>query len=89
MQQQIEAIAQRDDASESLTCLCELFLSMLDNLKGKLSDVSFGETLDAVCSKFESNPEKLKVATVLDVLLTASLYYKKAHLFNAWIWAKY
>lgn len=89
MQQQIEEIAQRDDVSESLTCLCELFLSMLDNLKGKLSDVSFGETLDAVCSKFESNPEKLKVVTVLDVLLTTSLYYKKAHLFNAWIWAKY
>ena len=53
MQQQIEAIAQRDDVSESLTCLCELFFSMLDNLKGKLSDVSFLKTLDTTCSTLE------------------------------------
>ena len=89
MQQQIEAIAQRDDVSESLTCLCELFLSMLDNLKGNISDVSFLKTLDITCSTLESKSEKLRIATVLDVLLTTSLYYQKAHLFNAWIWTKY
>lgn len=89
IQQQIGAIAQRDDVSESLTCLCELFLSMLENLKGNVSDASFLETLDAACNTLESKPEKLRIATVLDVLLTTSLYYQKAHLFNAWIWTKY
>lgn len=88
MQQQVEAIAQRDDVSESLTCLCELFLSMLDNLKGNVSDASFLETLDATCNTLESKPEKLRIATVLDVLLTTSLYYQKARLY-LWRWATY
>ena len=88
MQQQVEVIAQREDVSESLTCLCELFLSMLENLKGNLSDASFLETLDTVCNKLESNPDKLKAATIIDVLLTASLYYQKARLY-LWRWATY
>lgn len=52
IQQQVEAIAQREDMPESLTCLCELFLSMLENLKGNLSDVSLLETLDTVCNRY-------------------------------------
>lgn len=88
IQQQVEAIAQRDDVSESLTCLCELFLSMLDNLKGNISDVSFLKTLDITCSTLESKSEKLRIATVLDVLLTTSLYYQKARLY-LWRWATY
>ena len=88
MQQQVEAIVQRDDVSESLTCLCELFLSMLDNLKGNISDVSFLKTLDITCSTLESKSEKLRIATVLDVLLTTSLYYQKARLY-LWRWATY
>ena len=81
MQQQVEAIAQREDLPESLTCLCELFLSMLENLKGNISDASFLETLDTACNKLETMPEKLKAATVVDVLLTTSFYYKKARLY--------
>lgn len=88
MQQQVEEIAQREDMSESLTCLCELFLSMLENLKGNLSDVSLLETLDTVCNKLESNPDKLKAVTIIDVLLTTSLYYQKARLY-VWRWATY
>lgn len=88
MQQQVEAIAQREDMPESLTCLCELFLSMLENLKGNVSDASFLETLDTTCSALESKPEKLRIATVLDVLLTTSLYYQKARLY-LWRWATY
>ncbi len=88
MQQQVEAIAQRDDLPESLTCSCELFLSMLENLKGNLSDASFLEILNTVCNKLEPNPDKLKAATVIDVLLTASLYYQKARLY-IWQWATY
>ena len=88
MQQQVEAIAQRDDLPGSLTCLCELFLSMLENLKGNISDASFLETLDTVCNNLESNPGKLKAATIIDVLLTASLYYQKARLY-VWRWATY
>lgn len=88
MQQQVEAIAQREDMPESLTCLCELFLSMLENLKGNLTDASFLETLDMVCNKLETKPEKQKAATIIDVLLTASLYYQKVRLY-VWRWATY
>lgn len=88
MQQQVEAIAQREDLPKSLTCLCELFLSMLENLKGNLSDASFLETLNTVCNKLETIPEKQKAAAVIDVLLTVSLYYQKARLY-IWRWATY
>ncbi len=88
MQQQVEAIAQREDLPKSLTCLCELFLSMLENLKGNLSDASFLGTLNTVCNKLETMPEKQKAAAVIDVLLTASLYYQKACLY-IWRWATY
>lgn len=79
MQQQIELITQRENIPESLACLCKLFLSTLENLKGTLSDASFLETLDKECSKLEAETEKSRIATVLDVLLTASIYFKKAH----------
>lgn len=88
MQQQVETIVQREDMPESLTGLCELFLSMLENLKGNVPDASFLETLDTVCNNLESNPDKLKAATIIDVLLTASLYYQKARLY-VWRWATY
>lgn len=88
MQQQVEEIAQREDLTESLTGLCGLFLSALENLKGNVSDTSFLETLDTVCNNLESNPDKLKAATIIDVLLTASLYYQKARLY-VWRWATY
>ena len=88
MQQQVEAIAQREDLPESLTGLCGLFLSALENLKGNVPDASFLETLDTVCNNLESNPDKLKAATIIDVLLTASLYYQKARLY-VWRWATY
>lgn len=88
MQRQVEIAAQQDDVPESFACLCELFLAMLDNLKGDLSDAYFLKTLDTVCNKLEMIPDKLKVATILDVLLTTSLYYQKARLY-LWQWSTY
>ena len=88
MQQHVGIAAQQDDVPESLTCLCRLFLSMLENLKGNLSDASFLKTLDKVCNELEANPERLRLVTIIDVLLTTSLYYQKACLY-LWQWNAY
>lgn len=88
MQQHVGIAAQQDDVPESLTCLCRLFLSMLENMKGNLSDASFLKTLDKVCNGLEANSEQLRAVMIIDVLLTTSLYYKKACLY-LWQWNAY
>ncbi len=84
IQEQIEGISQKVNVPAELASLCGLYLSALDNLKGDVTDSSFLRTLNETCDKLKENTEeRLRIATIIDVLLAASFYYKRAHLWSS------
>ena len=82
IQEQIEEISQEENIPAALTSLCGLYLSAMENLKGEVSDRSFLKILDETCKGLKLQEERLRIATILDVILAASFYYKKAHLWS-------
>lgn len=82
IQEQIEAIGQEENIPMALASLCGLYLSAMGNLKGEVSDRSFLKILDETCKGLKTQEERLRIATILDVILAASFYYKKAHLLS-------
>lgn len=74
---QLAEISKDEDVPEYLTDLSGLFLSLLDTLKGDISDTLFAEMLEDVCKSITDPDIEHKSAPVLDTLLTASYYYRR------------
>ena len=82
IQEQIEEISQEENIPAALTSLCGLYLSAMGNLKGEILDRSFLKILDETCKGLKLQEGRLRIATILDVILATSFYYKKAHLWS-------
>ena len=54
----------------------------MGNLKGEILDRSFLKILDETCKGLKLQEGRLRIATILDVILATSFYYKKAHLWS-------
>lgn len=74
---QLAEISKDEDVPEYLVDLSNLFLSLLDSLKGDISDALFAEMLEDVCKSIADQDIMCKSASVLDTLLTASYYYRR------------
>lgn len=74
---QLAEISKDEDVPEYLVDLSNLFLSLLDSLKGDISDTLFAEMLENVCKSITDQDIMCKSASVLDTLLTASYYYRR------------
>ena len=76
IQEQIEEISQEENIPAALASLCGLYLSAMGNLKGEVSDRSFLKILDETCKGLKLQEERLRITTILDVILAVSFYYK-------------